>query len=145
MRAKTIFFAAGIALWLAGVSFAWSQASAKTEIVVVYWSSKDCPYCDMWESASWGMTRLKTSEEYQKLKFFVVKNERLALPYLKEHFPPEITWVWERYQRGEKPPGRPGWTIYVDRGLVGRYVGINEWDQNAFPEIKRLVAVYANY
>src|SRR5258706_11901466 len=92
-----------LVVWLLGLSSAAAADAPKPELVVVYWASKDCRWCTYWESPSSGMEkRFKESPEFEKIKYRVVKNERLADPYTLRDFPPDIVWVYERLQRGEE-------------------------------------------
>jgi hypothetical protein len=114
------------------------------EIVVVYWSSGDCRWCSYWEGMSGLERKFRESPEFQKLKFYRVKNGYLQDDYFeKELYPADLTWLWERYQAAEfKKPFRPGWWIFVDRKLVVRYGSVKQWEEQAFPRIKELVAQY---
>ena len=84
----------------------------------------------------------RASPEFQKLKFFRIKNARLADDYGREHFPKELDWLAERYLAREfkKPSPRPTWWIFVDRKLAGAYGGSKQWDSVIFPKIKQIVA-----
>ena len=76
---------------------------SKPELLLVYWSSQDCKWCTYWESSWSGMeSGLKSSEEFKKLTYRVIKNARLADPYTDEHFAPDIKWLKERLDRGEE-------------------------------------------
>jgi hypothetical protein len=116
----------------------------KPEIVVVYWSSQDCKWCTWWESSMSGMEKgFKESPEFKLITYRVVKNDRLANPYLPEHFPRDIQWVYELYQQGEKHPGRPGWAVYVDKKRVAQFHGANAWHDKNFPGLKRVINEHA--
>jgi hypothetical protein len=122
-----------------------SVTNPKAEIVVVYWSSDDCPWCTYWEGSFSGMEKsFRASPEFQKLKFYRIKNARLAEDYFEPSlYPPELKWLEQRYQAREfKKPFRPGWWIFVDRKLVESYAGTKNWDAKAFPKIRELVAQY---
>jgi len=81
--------------------------------------------------------RFKESQEFKKLTYRVVKNERLADPYTLQDFPPDIDWIYERMQRGEeKRPGRPGW----DRKRIATFYGTTNWEEKHFSEMKRLIS-----
>ena len=130
-------------LWLPGISSAVAAEARKPELVVVYWASKDCRWCTYWENPSSGMEkRFKESQEFKKIAYRVVKNERLADPYTLRDFPPDIVWVCERLQRGEekRPPVRPGWVVYLDRKRIATFYGTKNWEEGHFPEIKWLVS-----
>ena len=122
-----------------------TQAISKPELLLVYWSSKDCRWCSYWESSWSGMEgSLKNSEEFKRLTYRAIKNERLADPYTIEDFPPDVKWLKERIDRGEeKSLGRPGWGFYVNRVRIAKFYGTKEWDTKILPEIKLLVAKYA--
>jgi hypothetical protein len=124
-----------------------SVPNAKAEIVVVYWSSADCRWCSYWESSFSGMEKnFRASPEFQKLKFYRIKNARLADDYFDPSlYPPELKWLEQRYQAREfKKPFRPGWWIFVDQQLVDNYASTQDWDSKAFPKIRELVARYRN-
>lgn len=131
--------------WLFAAGAAVAAESQKPELLLVYWSSADCRWCTYWESSMSGMERrLKASEEFKKIVYRVVKNGRLADPYVREDFPPDILWVYERVRRGEeKRTGRPGWVMYVDQRRIASFYGTKHWDEKHLPEIKRLVARYS--
>lgn len=126
-------------------AFAETQAASKPELLLVYWSSKDCRWCRLWESSSSGMERsLKNSAEFKQLTYRVIKNERLADPYTIDNFPPDVKWIKERVDRGEeKTVGRPGWGFYVDKVRVAKFYGTKEWDAKILPKIKLLVAEHS--
>jgi hypothetical protein len=126
-------------------AFADAQSASKPELLLVYWSSKDCTWCTYWESSWSGMEDgLKNSEEFKKLTYRVIKNTRLADPYTDEHFAPDIKWLKERIDRGvEKNLGRPGWGFYVDKVRVATFYGTKNWDTKILPKIKLLVARYS--
>jgi hypothetical protein len=117
----------------------------KPELLLVYWSSADCRWCTYWESARSGMQeQLREAEEFKRVTFRVVKNERLADPYVREHFPADVQWLYERVQRGaEQHPGRPGWVLYVDRKRVAGFYGATHWEEQHLPEIKRLIRLHS--
>jgi hypothetical protein len=118
--------------------------SAKPDVVVVYWSSKDCKWCNWWESGVSGMERsFKESDEFKLITYRVVKNDRLADPYTPENFPSDIQWVYELYKNGEKHSGRPGWAVYVDRKRVATFYGTKQWTEKNLPGLKRVIAQYA--
>ena len=83
----------------------------------------------------------RASPEFQKLKFYRIKNNRLADDYFDQDlYPAELKWLWERYQAREfKKPFRPGWWIFVDRKLIERYAGTKNWEGQAVPKIRDLV------
>ena len=112
----------------------------KPELLLVYWSSADCRWCAYWETRSGMEQELKQSEEFKNVTYRIVKNERLEDPYLREHFPADVQWLHERVQRGEeKRPGRPGWVLYADRKRIASFYGATHWEEQHFPEIKRLI------
>jgi hypothetical protein len=86
--------------------------------------------------------RFKESQEFKKITYRVVKNERLADAYTLEDFPPDIFWVYERMRRGEEksPAVRPGWVVYLDRKRIATLYGTKNWEEVHFPEIKSLVS-----
>lgn len=140
--------------WFLGIFIAWSfqsraladiQSASKPELLLVYWSSKDCTWCTYWESSWSGMENgLKSSEEFKKLTYRVIKNERLADPYTDEHFASDIKWLKERIDLGvEKNLGRPGWGFYVNKVRVATFYGTKNWDSKILPEIKLLVTKYS--
>lgn len=124
---------------------AFAQETAKPELLLVYWSSRDCRWCTYWESSSSGMEKsLKSSEEFKKITYRVVKNARLADPYADEDYPPDMKWLKERVDRGEeKNPGRPGWVFFVDKVRVAKFYGTRDWNSKILPGIKRLVAEHS--
>ena len=105
-----------LALLLAGLPGLPRAAAdaGKPELLVVYWASKDCKWCGYWESDRSGMeASLRESAEFRKITYRVVKNERLADPYTRADFPPDIAWIYERIERGEEKRGqRPSWVVY---------------------------------
>jgi hypothetical protein len=121
-----------------------AHAMSKPKLLLVYWSSRDCPWCTYWESSRSGMeVSLKSSEEFKKLTYRVVKNDRLADPYIDSDYPPDIKWLKQRVDRGdEKNPGRPGWVLYVNKVRVARFYGTRDWNSRILPEMKRLVTNY---
>ena len=121
------------------------QTVSKPELLLVYWSSKDCRWCTYWESSWSGMENgLKSSEEFKKITYRVIKNERLADPYTDENFTSDIKWLKERIDRGEeKRLGRPGWGFYVNKVRVAQLYGTRDWYTKILPEIKLLVAKYS--
>ena len=132
-----------LVLWLPGISSAVAADAPKPELVVVYWASKDCRWCTYWESPMSGMEkRFKESQEFKKIKYRVVKNERLADPYTLRDFPPDIVWVHERMRRGEekRPHVRPAWAVYLDRKRIATFYGTKNWEEVHFREIKWLVS-----
>ena len=132
-----------IVLWVATTG-AHAANTQKPELVLVYWSSADCRWCTYWESSRSGFQQeLKDSEEFKKITYRVVKNERLADPYVREHFPPDMLWLYERMQRGqENRPGRPSWVLYADRKRIASFYGTTHWQEKHLPEIKRLIHVH---
>jgi hypothetical protein len=77
--------------------------------------------------------RFEESQEFKKITFRVVKNERLADPYTLEEFPPDIYWVYERMQRGEgeSPAVRPGWVVIWTGSALPRSTNQN-WEEVHF-------------
>ena len=143
MAKRTSVVLSLLVVWLLGLSSAAAADAPKPELVVVYWASKDCRWCTYWESPSSGMEkRFKESPEFEKIKYRVVKNERLADPYTLRDFPPDIAWVYERMRRGEekRPPVRPAWAVYLDRKRIATFYGTKNWEEGHFPEIKWLVS-----
>jgi len=118
-----------------------SQATSKSELLLVYWGSRDCQWCTYWESSLSGMeASLKSSEEFKRLTYRVVKNASLADPYTDSDYPSDIKWLKERVDRGEdKNPGRPGWVLYVNKVRAAKFYGTRDWNSKILPEIKRLV------
>ncbi|WP_295408723.1 hypothetical protein [uncultured Thiocystis sp.] len=138
-------FALIASLGLQPSAVAQTQPTSPPELLLVYWSSVDCPFCKFWESESSGMqSSLKNSEEFKKLAYRVVKNKSIQDPYVEEDFPTDIRWIKERINRGEeKPLGKPGWGFYVDRVRIAKFYGTKNWYEKNLPEIKRLVAKYS--
>ena len=116
--------------------------AGKPEFLVVYWASKDCKWCAYWESDRSGMeASLRESAEFRKVTYRVVKNARLADPYTRADFPPDIAWIYERIERGEEKRGqRPSWVVYVNRKRVAYFYGTRDWEDHHLPAIKRLAA-----
>jgi len=87
--------------------------------------------------------QLRDSEEFKRITYRIVKNERLADPYTRAHFPADIQWLYERVQRGEeRRAGRPGWVLYVDRKRIAGFYGATHWEEQHFPEIRRLIRMH---
>jgi hypothetical protein len=87
---------------------------------------------------------LKSSEEFKKITYRVVKNAHLADPYTDSDYPADIKWLKERVDRGEeKNPGRPGWVFFVNKVRVAKFYGTRDWNSTILPEIRRLVAKYS--
>ena len=84
----------------------------------------------------------RASPEFRKLKFFRVKNARLADPYERSQFPAGLEWLAERYAGGEfkRPSIRPSWWVFVDRQRVATFGGTKQWESTAIPRIKQIVA-----
>ena len=84
----------------------------------------------------------RASPEFPKLKFFRVKNAKLADNYEQRQFPNGLEWLAERYVAGEfkKPSIRPSWWVFVDRQRVGTFAGTKQWDSTAVPKIRQIVA-----
>ena len=114
--------------------------AANSEITMVYWSSADCPYCRLWEGSLGMYGKFREMPEFAKIKFYTVKNESLRFGYNESHFPPEISWVWERYQKTQRQPGRPGWQIYAGRKFVASFQGAKGWEDDHLPKIKQIIA-----
>jgi hypothetical protein len=119
--------------------------ASKPELLLVYWSSKDCRWCTYWESSWSGMeSGLKSADEFRKLTYRVVKNQRLADPYTVEDYPPDIRWLKERMDRGEeKAVGRPGWAFYANKVRIAAFYGTKDWNSKTLPELKALVAKHS--
>jgi len=126
-------------------AFAEAEATSKPDLLLVYWSSRDCRWCTYWEGSWSGMEdSLKSSEEFKKLTYRTVKNARLADPYTDSDYPPDIKWLKERVDRGEeKNPGRPGWVFFVNKVRIAKFYGTRDWNSKILPDIKRLVAKYS--
>ena len=84
----------------------------------------------------------RASPEFRKLKFYRVKNARLAENYEKGSFPSGLEWLADRYVAGEfkKPSVRPSWWVFVNRQRVATYGGTKQWQSTAVPQIKQIVA-----
>jgi hypothetical protein len=134
-----------VALVFTGLTASAQAADRAGQLLLVYWSSADCRWCAYWESSRSGMEQeLRDSEEFKHITYRVVKNRRLVDPYMREDFPPDITWIYERMQRGEeKRPGRPGWVLYQGRKRLAAFYGTTRWDLEHFPEIRRLVQMHS--
>ena len=118
-----------------------AQETAKSRIDLVYWSSKDCPYCRQWEGSLGAEGKLRASPEFARINFYTIKNDSLKQGYEQEHFPPQLAWLWERYRDGKiKHPGRPGWQVFVDRKRVGSFQGAIRWEDTHWPKIRQLIA-----
>lgn len=124
----------------AGAKGSKGSTAGNSEITMVYWSSQDCPYCRLWEGSLGMYGKFKAMPEFAKIKFYTVKNESLRFGYNESHFPPEISWVWERYQKTQRQPGRPGWQIYVGRKFVASFQGAQKWEEDHLPKIKQIIA-----
>jgi hypothetical protein len=138
-------FAAVLLLLAWPLGLPWASAAdgtSKPELLVVYWASKNCKWCAYWESDRSGMERsLKESQEFRKIAYRVVKNERLSDPYTREDFPPDIAWIHERIERGEEKRGqRPSWVVYLNRKRLAAFYGTRDWEDKHLPAIKALVA-----
>lgn len=143
MKSKLTWILAALLLCASPLLAAAEKPQA--DIVLVYWSSKDCKWCTWWESSMSGMEkRFKESPEFKKLKYRVVKNDRLVDPYPRELFAPDIVWVYDLMQQGQKHPGRPGWTLYVNKKRVAVFYGTRDWEEKSVPEIRRIVAEHAS-
>ncbi len=115
------------------------------ELLLVYWSSRDCRWCAAWESPTPGMENsLKNAKEFRKITYRVVKNERLADAYRDGDFAPDIKWLKERMDRGEEGHiARPSWSLYVNKIRVATFYGTKEWDSKNLPGIKQMINRYA--
>jgi hypothetical protein len=120
-------------------------AVTKPELLLVYWSARDCTWCAAWENPKSGMENgLKNSKEFKKITYRTIKSDRLVDPYVDEDYPPDLKWLKDRVDRGEESPaGRPGWAFYVNKKHIASFYGVRAWESENFPEIKKLVALYA--
>jgi len=120
---------------------AFGAGEAKHEITVVYWGAADCRWCRLWEMSPDNMEKsFLASQDFKRLKYYRVKSARLSDEYRKEHFPPGLEWLWERYEWKEfSISGRPGWQVFVDRKLVDSFYGTNNWQTRALPRIQELL------
>lgn len=123
-----------------GPGAAKGAGAASSGITLVYWSSDDCPYCRSWEGSLGGYGKFREMPEYSKIKFYTVRNDSLKSGYDERHFPPELGWLWARYQQSQRHPGRPGWQVYVGRKLVASFQGATQWEANHLPRIKDIIA-----
>ena len=128
--------------WPLGLPWASAADASRPELLVVYWASRDCRWCTYWESSRSGMEKsLKESREFSRITYRVVKNERLADPYTRQDFPPDIAWIHERIERGEERRGqRPSWVVYLNRKRITAFYGTRDWEEGHLPAIKQLVA-----
>lgn len=112
------------------------------EITLVYWGSGDCPYCRKWETMEDGGEKaFLASSESKAIRYYRVKNARLADEYQREHFPAGLEWLWERYEwKDVSHPFRPGWHLYLDRKLVENASGAANWQQKVLPRLKELLS-----
>jgi hypothetical protein len=133
-----------IAAWLG--LLATTQAASAPEIVLVYWSSRDCSWCATWESERHGMqASLKKAPEFKQARYRVIKNDRLVDAYVDEDFPPDMKWLKDRLERGEEAqPRRPSWVVYVNQVRVAGFYGVRDWATHTLPEIRRLIGRYAS-
>ena len=104
-----------------------AQDTAKARIDLVYWSSKDCPYCRQGEGSLGAEGKLRVSPEIAKISFYTVKNDSLKQGYEQEHFPPQLAWLWERYRDGK---------IKHPDARAGRFLSTaNAWDPFRAPSV----------
>ena len=140
--------AARFGAWFAIALLVFGSATviASPEVMVVYWGSRDCPWCTYWESSLSGMEkRFRESAEFKSIVYRVVKNARLADPYGPADFHPDVRWIYDGIaaHSWRAPKIRPTWWLLVDHKLVKTYVGTARWDGEYFPDIKSLVAFYS--
>lgn len=112
------------------------------EILVVYWTARDCTWCTYWESRISGMQHgFEKSAEFQKLIFRVVKRPRIDTPPVASDYPEDLAWLRERI---EKQPqafrlGVPAWNVYINRKRVAGFAGTQTWNDKILPAIKKIV------
>jgi hypothetical protein len=119
-----------------------SVATACGKIALVYFSARDCTWCTYWESGFSGMkSGLEKSPEFKKINFVEVKRDRIAAPPSKSDYPEAFAWLRDRIESQPQSLGlaTPAWHIYVDKNLLGRFWGTENWNEKTFPEIKRIV------
>lgn len=110
-------------------------AIANTDVTVVYWSARDCTWCTHWEGG--GKAQLEQSPEFPRIRFRMVKSERLEDKYSRDMFAPDIAWLWDRYTlNGHRNPGRPSWDVYVGQERVATFYGTKSWDGQTLPFIR---------
>jgi hypothetical protein len=122
-----------------------SPPATQPELLLVYWSSRDCTWCAAWENPKSGMEKgLKASSEFKKITYRIIKSDRLVDPYVDEDYPPDVKWLKDRVDRGEESPaGRPSWAFYVNKTHIVSFYGVKAWETTNFPAIKKLVAQYS--
>ena len=116
-------------------------AKSRDELLLVYWSARDCGWCSYWESSWSGMEKsLREAPAFTKMTYRVVKSHSLRFPYAESDFPDDLKWL---HARGDRHPGRPGWTLYVNRELVATFYGTNKWFSDHLPKINELAIKYS--
>jgi hypothetical protein len=145
MKLKIHLLLVALLVWPV-LAMAAPAAATKPELLLVYWSSRDCTWCAAWEKPQPGMENgLKNSKEFKKITYRTIKSDRLVDPYVDEDYPSDLKWLKDRVDRGEESPaGRPGWAFYVNKTHIASFYGVKAWEATNFPAIKKLVAQYAS-
>lgn len=115
------------------------KSGRNSDIILVVFSAKDCGFCMRWKGSLGGRGDLERWPDKEQIRYYIVEKDTLALPFLPEHFPADLDWLWRRLERKNAKLGVPSFRIFVDRKRIANEYGYSSWDTKIFPLLKELV------
>ena len=116
------------------VAFSPIAVKRKSEIILAFMSTPDCPWCRRWEGNY--KAKFLESQESKLVRFETIKGPNLPAGVT----PPD--WPIDMKDIAAQVPGRqgvPSFIVVVDRVIVFNGFGYSYWERRVFPLIQHLL------
>jgi hypothetical protein len=105
------------------------------QITLVYFGAEDCAYSNRWEENDKPV--FLGSKERRYVDFRIIKRKVHNRSPVMDDFPDDLKWLYEQAEAGGVSPY---FVVAVDRTVVLRTYGLNNWDGKVMPLLKELCA-----
>jgi predicted bacteriocin transport accessory protein len=105
-----------------------------SKITLVYLGARDCHFCKQWEENEQQIFLL--SKEFKHIEFLKIERNTFRRSLQLDDFPDDFKWLYESVKMDNSTPT---FAVLVDKTVVLKVAGSNNWDKKIMPLFTNLI------
>jgi hypothetical protein len=105
-----------------------------SKITLVYLGARDCHYCSQWEENE--QRKFLLSREIKSIEFIKIERNTFHRNLQPDDFPDDFKWLYENVKMDNSTPT---FAVLVDKTIVLKVAGSNNWDKKVMPLLTNLI------
>lgn len=105
-----------------------------SKITLVYLGARDCHFCNQWEENE--QQKFLLSKEIKQIEFLKIVRNTFHRNVQSDDFPDDFKWLYEIVKRDNTTPT---FAVLVDKAVVLKAAGSNNWDKKIMPLLTDLI------